>query len=504
MSQVHLSPLPPGEARGGGKHSNPESGPLLLRGGTVIDGTGAPRYAADVRVRDGRIEEIGPNLPPRGEAEIDVAGRVVAPGFIDVHTHDDQIVLAQPAMLPKISQGVTTVVVGNCGISLAPLVHDDPPPPLNLLGGPGKHIYPTMRAYAEAVDAARPAVHVAALVGHSALRVATMGDPYRQATPAEQARMVELMREAMDSGATGLSTGVFYAPGAAADVAEVTMLAKVAAEAGGVYSTHIRDEGVRVIDSLNEAFTAAGQAGVPVVISHHKCSGPENWGRSVETLAHIAKARANQRIGLDAYPYAAGSTILRPEAVDGIIDIMITWSVPYPQMCGRMLADIAREWQCTQVEACNRLQPGGAIYFQMREDDVQRVLKFEATMIGSDGLPHDKHPHPRLWGTFPRVLGHYARDQGLFPLETAVHKMTGLSARQFNLSQRGEIAPGNFADLVVFDPARVIDRATFAEPTRVSDGIDLVLVEGTIAWREGSATGKRAGRFLRREAPGRQ
>jgi N-acyl-D-amino-acid deacylase len=480
--------------------TTPAAGPLLLRDGTIIDGTGAPRYIADVRVRDGRISEVGANLAARGEVEIDVTGRVVSPGFIDVHTHDDQIVLASPGMLPKISQGVATVIVGNCGISLAPLVHDNVPPPLNLLGGRGKHVFPTMRSYARAVDDTRPAVNVAALVGHSTPRVATMGDPYQPATSAEQARMVELIREAMEAGATGLSTGVFYAPGAAADVAEVVMLARVAAEAGGVYSTHIRDEAVHVIESLDEAFTAAAQAGIPVVISHHKCSGPANWGRSVETLAHIRAARLKQPIGLDAYPYIAGSTILRPEAVDDIIDIMVTWSVPFPEMSGRMLADIAGDWQCTQKEACERLQPGGATYFQMREDDVRRVLKFEATMIGSDGLPHDQHPHPRLWGTFPRFLGHYARDQGLFPLEEAVHRMTGLSARRFNLAGRGEIAPGNFADLVVFDPERIIDRATFADPTRPADGIDLVLVNGTMTYRERRLTGDRAGRFLRRES----
>jgi len=476
------------------------AGSLLLRGGVVIDGTGAPRYPADVRVRDGRIAEIGARLAARGEPEIDAAGRVVAPGFIDVHTHDDQMVLASPEMLPKISQGVTTVVVGNCGISLAPLVHANVPPPLNLLGGAGRHVFPTMRAYARAVDEVRPAVNVAALVGHSALRVATMADPYRQASAAEQARMVLLMREAMDAGAAGLSTGVFYAPGAAADVAEVVLLARVAAEAGGVYSTHIRDEAEKVIESLDEAFTAARRAGIPVVISHHKCSGPANWGRSVETLAHIKAASTKQPIGLDAYPYAAGSTVLRPEAVDGVIDIMVTWSEPHPEMSGRLLADIARGWNCTQTEACNRLQPGGAIYFQMREDDVQRVLAFEATMIGSDGLPHDTHPHPRLWGTFPRVLGHYARELGLFPLEEAVHRMTGLSARQFNLRARGEIAVGNVADLVVFDPDSVIDRATFADPMRLADGIDAVIVGGTLTYRERRPTGHRAGRFLHREA----
>jgi N-acyl-D-amino-acid deacylase len=224
----------------------PVAAPLLLRGGTVIDGTGSPRYLADVRTCDGRIGEIGVNLAARGESEIDVTGRIVAPGFIDVHTHDDQMVLASPEMLPKISQGVTTVVIGNCGISLAPLVHANVPPPLNLLGGTGKHVFPTMRAYARAVDDARPAVNVVALVGHSTLRVATMADPYRQASTAEQVRMVELTREAMDAGAAGLSTGVFYATGAAADIPEVVLLARVAAEAGGVYSTHVRDEGQKI------------------------------------------------------------------------------------------------------------------------------------------------------------------------------------------------------------------------------------------------------------------
>ena len=482
-------------------HTEHNSENVVLRGGTVIDGTGAARFAADVRVAGGRIAEIGPGLAARnGERAIDVAGRIVCPGFIDVHTHDDQLVLGAPDMLPKISQGVTTVVVGNCGISLAPLVHDNAPPPLNLLGGPGKHVFATMRAYADAVDAARPAVNVAALVGHSTLRVATMDDPYRKSTAAERARMVELAREAMAAGATGMSTGVFYAPGAAADVDEVAQIARVVGEAGGVYSTHIRDEAVHVIESLDEAFTAAARAQIPVIISHHKCSGPENWGRSVETLQHIAAARTKQPIGLDAYPYIAGSTILRPEAVDGIIDIMVSWSVPFPEMSGRMLADIAHEWNCTQLEACARLQPGGAIYFQMREDDVRRVLQFEATMIGSDGLPHDKHPHPRLWGTFPRVLGHYSRDEKLFPLEIAVHKMTGLSARQFRLHGRGTVATGQVADLVVFDPDTIIDRSTFADPMVPADGIDMVIVNGTLSWADRRATGERAGRFLRREA----
>ena len=481
-------------------HSD-RSSALLLAGGTVIDGTGKDRFVADVRIDGDRITAIGPGLAAADVEVIDVTGLIVAPGFIDVHTHDDQIVLADPRMLPKITQGVTTVIVGNCGISLAPLVHDDVPPPLNLLGGTDKYVYPTMAAYVEAVRQARPAVNVAALVGHSTLRVATMDDPYRAATRVEQTRMVELLREGMDAGAIGLSSGVFYATGAAADVDELALLAGIAGAAGGIYTTHIRNEMNDIFAALDEAFTAAQRGNVPVVISHHKCAGPQNWGRTVQTLAHIDAARAKQPIGLDAYPYIAGSTVLRADLIDGIIDVVVTSSEPHPEMAARHLADIAAEWNCTQHEACERLQPGGACYFQMREDDVQRVLRYPATMIGSDGLPHDHHPHPRLWGTFPRVLGHYSRDLAIFPLETAVHKMTGLSARRFNLQQRGELHAGWFADVCVFDAATVKDVATFEQPQAFSRGIDHVLVNGAITLRRGNAGPDRAGRFLSSRRP---
>ncbi len=470
----------------------------LLRGGTVIDGSGAPRFAADVRIEGGRVVAVGEGLAEGGARVVDVAGKIVAPGFIDVHTHDDQIVLAAPEMLPKISQGVTTVVIGNCGISLAPLVHANVPPPLNLLGGADKYVYLTMAAYVAAVDAARPAVNVVALVGHSTLRVATMDDPYRPATSQEQARMVELLQEGLAAGAAGLSSGVFYATGAAADIDELALLAGVAGAAGGVYTTHIRQEMDKVIDSLDEAFATGRRGKVPVIVSHHKCAGPRNWGRTIETLAHIDAARRHQPIGLDCYPYVAGSTVLRREMVDGVIEILITWSTPHPEMAARRLADIAAEWGCSQQAACERLQPGGACYFQMREDDVQRVLCYPVTMIGSDGLPHDQHPHPRLWGTFPRVLGHYSRELGLFSLETAVHKMTGLSARQFQLVDRGEIRVGAFADLVVFDAATVEDKATFEQPKALSAGIVRVFVNGEPAYRGDDGQVQRHGRFLKR------
>lgn len=471
---------------------------LLLRGGTVIDGTGADRFVADVHIDGDRIAAIGSGLVAREAEIIDVTGCIVAPGFIDVHTHDDQMVLEDPRMLPKITQGVTTVVVGNCGISLAPLVHGNVPPPLNLLGGSDKYVHPSMAAYVAALGHAQPAVNVAALVGHSTLRVATMDDPYRAATAAEQARMVELLREGLDAGAIGLSSGVFYATGAAADVDELALLAGVVGEAGGIYTTHIRNEMDDIHAALDEAFVTAERGHVPVVISHHKCAGPRNWGRTTETLAHIDGARARQAVGLDAYPYIAGSTVLRADLIDGVIDVVVTSSVPHPEMAARHLSDIAAQWNCTQQQACERLQPGGACYFQMREDDVQRVLRYPATMIGSDGLPHDSHPHPRLWGTFPRVLGHYSRDLQLFPLETAVHKMTGLSARRFHLQQRGELRDGWFADVCVFDPATIADVATFEQPQGPARGVHYVLVNGAIGLRRGHALADRSGRFLPR------
>lgn len=476
------------------------TGASVLRGGTVIDGTGAPRVAADVRVQAGRIAAVGPHLAQPGDDVIDVSGRVLAPGFIDVHTHDDQFVLQSPSALPKLTQGVTTVVIGNCGISLAPLVRAAVPPPLNLLGGTDKYRFATMAEYARAVDAARPAVNVAALVGHSTLRVNVLSDPYQPATAAEIDRMAALVEEAMAAGAFGFSSGVFYATGAAADVAEVAALAKVAASSGGVYTTHIRTELEEIISALDEAFATAKLAGAPLILSHHKCAGPQNWGRTVQTLAHIDAAARGQSVGLDAYPYVAGSTVLRSDLVDGVIDILVTWSEAFPAMAGHWLADIAREWGCTQQEACERLQPGGACYFQMNEDDVRRVLKHPDTMIGSDGLPHDSHPHPRLWGTFPRVLGHYARELNLFSLEQAVHKMTGLPARRYGLAGRGTIAAGNVADLVAFDADKVIDRSTFEAPIAPAAGIELVMVGGEVALRDGQPTGVRSGQFLRRPA----
>lgn len=472
---------------------------IIFRGGHLIDGTGKERVRADLAVSGERVAAIGDLSETAAKQVIDISGKILCPGFIDVHTHDDRACIDQPAMLPKISQGVTTVIVGNCGLSLAPLLNpEELPEPLNLLGEAQDFEFADFPSYIDAVDDARPAVNVAALVGHNTLRVATMADLGQKANPQELAAMRELLASAMDAGAVGLSSGVFYRPGQAADSDELLALAKVAAAKGGVYTTHLRDEYDKIIESMEEAFDTSSKARVPLIISHHKCAGVQNWGRTKDTLALIDKVRKCQSVHLDCYPYDAGSSVLDPELVDNKIEILVTWSQPYPEMGGRYLRDIAAEWQCTQQQAAERLLPGGGCYFQMHEDDVRRVLSHPASMVGSDGLPNDPHPHPRLWGAFPRVLGHYTRELELFSLEQAVHKMTGLSARQFGLASRGELSPNMIADLVVFDAETVSDSATYESPCQLASGIEFVCVNGQISWRHGEQVSARAGCFIKR------
>ena len=472
----------------------------ILRGGEVIDGSGGTRFRADVAIEGDRIAAVGAVGKAAGAREIDVSGRIVAPGFIDVHTHDDRALFATPLMAAKASQGVTTVVTGNCGISLAPLVRDDePPPPLDLIGAAADYRHARFADYLAALDRTPAALHAACLVGHSTLRVGVMAALDRPAETAELSRMAERLQEALDAGAVGLSSGLAYAPAASAPPSEIEARAALLRPAGAVYATHMRNEGSAVLDSLDESFAAGRAAGVPVVISHHKAVGAENFGRTAVTLPRIAAAQARQEVGLDAYPYVASSTVLSAAQAGRATKVLVTWSKSAPEMAGRELSAIAREWDVGESEAVDRLQPAGAIYWMMDEADVQRVLRFEHTMIGSDGLPHDTHPHPRLWGTFPRVLGHYCRELGLFSVEEAVRRMTGLPARRFGLSGRGAIAAGAYADIAVFDPATVVDHATYAAPTRPAAGIEPVFVNGRPVWSGGGPTGERPGRALRRQ-----
>jgi N-acyl-D-amino-acid deacylase len=479
---------------------------LLIRNASIVDGTGAPRFTGDIGIRGDRIARIGDLAALHGDVEINLAGRIAAPGFIDAHTHDDRIMLSGGDMAPKVSQGVTTVIGGNCGVSLAPMPRPIPnpvTPPLNLLDDEGGWFrFPSFAAYLDALRAQPAATNCAMLVGHTTLRVATMDDLMQPATAAEIEAMRALVEEAMRAGAIGVSTGLFYEPSIAAPTEEVIEICRPLKEFNGLYCTHMRNEADRVIDSLEESFRIGREVGVPVVISHHKLVGQANYGRSEETLDFIEKNMARQPICLDCYPYTAGSTILSADRAASSTRVIVSWSKTLPEYAGQDLADIAQKMGVSQEDAVQRLLPAGAIYFRMDEADVQRILKFDQTMIGSDGLPHDAAPHPRLWGSFSRVLGHYGRLLGLFPLETAVHKMTGLTAKNFGLKDRGVLKEGAYADLTLFDPDTVDEAATYEKPIAPSRGIDTVIVNGAMVWREGRSTGARPGRVLARETQG--
>ncbi len=474
---------------------------LLIRNGTVIDGTRAERFEADLAVSGGRIAAIG-KLKGKAKLELDAGGKIVAPGFIDAHTHDDRLMLSHPLMEPKVSQGVTTVIGGNCGISLAPTpkgMQAPVTPPIDLLDGDGKWFrFGTFHAYVRALAAQPPATNCALLVGHSMLRVQTMDDLGRPANADEIALMRAMADEALAAGAIGVSTGLYYEPARAAPTEEVIEVCRPLAKRKGLYVTHMRDEGDRVIDSLEETFRIGRELGVPVVVSHHKVVGKPNHGRSPETLALIRKAMKSQKIGLDCYPYCASSTILSASRIAPAFKVLVTWSKPHTEFAGWELKDIAKKMKLPLEQAVEKLVPAGAIYFSMDEKDVQRILGFEKTMIGSDGLPHDAAPHPRLWGTFPRVLGHYSRKLKLFPLETAVHKMTGLTAETFGLVDRGELKEGYGADIVIFSEKQIAETATFEKPIKRAKGIETVVVNGEVVWRKGKPTGARPGRVLRR------
>ena len=473
---------------------------LIVRNATVVDGTRAPRFKADVGVSSGRISRIG-KLQGKGKVEIDASGKIVSPGFIDAHTHDDRLMLSAPEMAPKVSQGVTTVVAGNCGVSLAPLVLGKraAPPPLDLIGDTSWYRFSSFSSYLEELENSPAATNAALLVGHTTLRVVAMSDLDRPATKKEIGQMQGMVREALDAGAIGVSTGLYYEPARAAPTEEVIEVCRPLTARKALYCTHMRDEGDRVTDSLEETFRIGRELGVPVVVSHHKVVGTPNHGRTGETLPLIADRMKGQSIGLDCYPYCASSTVLSWSRTWVAMKVLITWSKPHPEFNGMDLEAVAAKMGVGKEQAVARLLPAGAIYFSMDEADVQRVLSFEHTMVGSDGLPHDAAPHPRLWGTFPRVLGHYSRSLGLFPLETAVYKMTGLTAKTFGLKDRGVIREGAYADLCVFDADTVDEAVTFAQPIRPAKGIEAVITNGAIVWRHGKPTGARPGRVLRRE-----
>lgn len=471
---------------------------LLIENVCILDGSGTEPYTGSVAIREDRILAIS-NEKHSARQIFDGHGGFLAPGFIDVHTHDDLYLIRSPQMLPKLSQGITTVIVGNCGISAAPVeLGGSLPDPMNLLGQAGQFRYSTFSAYVDAIAKASPAVNVAGLVGHTALRNNHLDRLDRTATRAEVDAMKRQLTDALKAGALGLSTGLAYLSAYSASAEEVLGVAEALAHFGGIYTTHLRSESHAVVPALDEAFQIGRAANAPVVVSHLKCAGIENWGRSRELLARLDVARANQPVACDCYPYSASSSTLDLRQVDERITITITWSDPHQEMAGKNLAVIAEEWKLTQLEAARRLQPAGAIYHCISEDDMRAILRHPATMIGSDGLPCDPRPHPRLWGTFPRVLGKYAREEKLFSVVEAIRKMTCLPAERFRLKGRGRIQEGGCADLVLFDPAEIRDLATFSDPMQPAAGIKAVWVNGVLSYQNGKATGIRAGKFIAR------
>ncbi len=470
---------------------------LLIQGGMLIDGTGAPRRQADVGITGGAVVAVGDLQGQAAHRRIDASGLIVAPGFIDCHTHDDLLLLEHPAAHPKLLQGVTTVVAGNCGVSLAPVAPDAPPSLLNAVAGsPLRH--PTMAAYMADLRAAQPAVNAAVLAGHTTLRQLAMADLDRAATAAEVAHMQAALQEALDAGAIGLSTGVYYPLARAATTQELIAVAEPLRDGAGLITMHIRDEGDAIDDALREALAVGRAVNAPLVLSHHKLMGTANHGGSARTLALVEAAAREQAVCMDCYPYVASSTMLLPARVVMSRDVRITWSKAEPAAAGRSLFEMAAERGVDPTALAHQLLPGGAIYFAMSDEDVDRILAHPLVMIGSDGLPHDEVPHPRLWGTFPRVLGHYVRQRRLLALEDAVHKMTGLTARRFGLAGRGELRPGAAADVTLFDAAVVLDGATFDAPVAPPAGIRWVLVNGRVAVDDGHQADDRAGQLLRR------
>ena len=478
----------------------------VIRNATIIDGTGAQRFTGDVTIEDGHISEVG-SSSSAAAVEIDATGLVLAPGFVDVHTHDDGALLQHPDMAFKISQGCTSVVVGNCGFSAIPAVPGDST--LDLSGVQAN--WSDLDGYRQNVENSGPALNAMMLVGHNTIRSLEMGNERRAPNDQELERMQQHVELAMEQGACGFSTGLVYRPGRWSDTDEILELAKIVAPFDGIYATHMRNENDHLLEAVDEALEIGMKAGVAVQISHHKAAGKRNWGKVEESLAKVDAAVAEgAEVTLDVYPYTAGSgPMVQYFDIDNpnleLAQAIQLASCPaFRHYEGRMLVDIAAELGITAPEAVRHVltAPDGkktiCIQHVMDEGDVVSNLRHDRVMIGSDGLPDlTGRPHPRLFGTFPRVLGRYVREQGVVDLENAVRRMTSLSCDVHGLSGRGRITEGNWADLVLFDPDVVIDVASYEDPKREAVGIRNVWVNGHLAFDNGVHTRVGSGNVLR-------
>jgi N-acyl-D-amino-acid deacylase len=526
----------------------------VITGGEIIDGTGRKAYRADLGIEGDRIAVIG-NLEGREAGRrVDAEGRYVTPGFIDIHTHSDATVLLAPRMESKVMQGVTLEVTGNCGESAAPLRGEAIEDAARAIAREGELPcdWRSVSEYLEKVEAKGIATNYATLVGHGTLRAGVVGYAMRRPSSEEMAEMKKLLAQALDEGAFGLSTGLIYPPSSYGDIDELSELASAMRPYGGFYASHIRNEGARLLESVSEAIAIGDRSGAPVQLSHHKASGRGNWGKVEKSLAMIEAARGRgMDITADQYPYIASSTglgsVLPDWAHEGGSEALVArlkeessreriradlgsslpgwenpaannrWSNIVIALCrsdhsleGKSVADIAKESGEDPLGTTFRLLADNeasvqVVMFSMCEEDVATVMRSSFVCVGSDstarapsGPMSGGKPHPRCYGTFPRVFARYVRELGVITWEEAVRKMTGLSAARLGLSDRGRVEEGAFADLVVFDPARIQDRATFTEPHRFPEGIEAVFMNGILAVNKGQHTGALAGRVLRR------
>ena len=496
---------------------------LIISGGKVVDGSGNPWYHADIAIKNDRIAEIGQLSNHEAKRVIDAHGLVVAPGFIDPHTHALRGIFEVPNAESALLQGVTTLTEGNDGSSP----------------------YPIDRHYAD-IDNLRISPNWAVFVGQGTIRQRVIGFGLRKATPDEMERMKQMVRDAMEQGALGISTGLFYVPGSFTSTEEVIELSKVAAEYNGIYISHIREEAAQLIDSVQETIRIGEEANIPVQITHHKVIGVENWGASIESLRLVDEARKRGvDVTIDQYPYTASQTsinalipqwaqaggreemlsrinsaetysTIKNEVVAKILydrgggdpkNVFISRNSWDPDMAGKNLAELAIDagLEPTPENAADVvfdiIRGGGAtaVYHAIGPEDVDRIMQHPATAIGSDGpvgVFGEGAPHPRQYGTFARVLGLYVRERKILSLEEAIRKMSSQSARRLGIHDRGLITKGYFADIAIFDPDEIIDKATFENPHQYAIGTKFVLVNGTVVVENGQHTGARPGRIL--------
>ena len=523
---------------------------LVIRNGMVMDGSGNPWFHADIGINGTTIEFIG--RIGNTKESIDASGCVVTPGFIDIHSHSDLPILIDPKAQSKIHQGVTTEVVGMCGDSAAPM--NEPVKQYreeyNRSGVPEDFVYDwsSMESYMNRIDAQGAALNIAPVIGHGTVRQNVLGYENRVPTETELREMKRLVEESMEHGAWGMSTGLIYPPSVYGGQPEITELAKVVSEYRGVYFSHIRGEGETLLEAVTEACEIGKESNAPVQIAHFKAKGKPFWGKTTQSLKLVHKYReAGVDITFDQYPYVASSTnltaLLPHWSQEGGAEKLMEY-LQDPSMRKKMAGELQFSFDWTDIliaDAKNNPRYNGknireiaemtgkdplsaffdllvaentqvpAVMFLMNEEDVRKVMQSPYGMVGSDGsaiapegIWADTVPHPRFYGTFPRVLGRYARDKGVLPLQEAVRKMTGAPAQKLGFKNRGLLKEGYKADITIFDPLTVKDRATFSEPQRYPAGIPYVIVNGTVVIENSEHTGALPGKALRKRKRSRK